>query len=161
MTATWDSRIAAFWENIDDSAPERAFEDMRTLLRELPPDSPEALYEWASLHDFLGMEREAVPLYEAALSSGLSGDRKPQAIIQLASSLRNIGRADEAVQLLIDFPADTLTGDASQAFLALALRDCGRVDEALQVSLLALSRTLPMYRRSIEHYVSEMQANPE
>lgn len=152
MNTSWDAKIDAFWSSADESQPEQTLAAMRELLQELPADAPEALYEWASVHDFLGKEQEAVPLYEAALAAGLSGDRKPQAVIQLASSLRNIGNPEAAVKLLEGASTNTVTGDAADAFLALALRDCGRTDEALQVSLLALSRSLPVYRRPVERY---------
>jgi hypothetical protein len=129
---------------------------MHALVEERPADDPEAVYEWASVHDYLGMEREAIPLYEAALELGLAGAREPQAIIQLASSLRNVGEPDAAVRLLREHPNDEVTGDAAQAFLALALRDSGHQDEALRTALVALSRTLPRYRRAVEHYAEQL-----
>lgn len=155
MTDEWDNRITAFWAAADDSRPGEMMRSMRALVDERPSDDPDALYEWASIHDFLGREREAVPLYRAALENGLNAPRRPQAVIQLASSLRSIGDADGAIALLENHPSDHITGDAAQAFLALALRDAGRNDEALRVALRALARTLPLYSRAVEDYAME------
>lgn len=156
MNGSWEERIAEFWERADDADPESALRAMRRLVEKRPEGDPEARYEWASVHDFLGREAEAVPLYRAALEAGLSGERAPQAVIQLASSLRNIGRADEAVALLADRPADAVTGGAARAFLALALHDAGRPGEALRVALAALAPTLPRYGGVIERYAAEL-----
>ena len=156
MTHTWDDRIEQFWATVGDTEPEVALTAMRALVDERPHGDPEALYEWASIHDSLGYGAEAIPLYRSALDGGLAGVRKPQAIIQLASSLRNVGEAEEAIALLCDLAADEVTGDSAQAFLALALRDAGRHDEALQTALTAFARTLPRYRRSVENYAKAL-----
>lgn len=118
---------------------------------------PDATYEWASVHDFLGRESEAIPLYREALANRLSGDRHPQAIIQLASSLRNVGDAQAAVDLLQDFPQDTAAGAAGRAFLALALYDAGQPGAALRIALKALAPTLPLYGRAITSYADELE----
>ncbi|XAS64258.1 tetratricopeptide repeat protein [Pseudarthrobacter sp. So.54] len=44
----------------------------------------------ASAHDFLVSKTEAIPLHRLALDAGLNDRRRPQAFIQLASSLRNV-----------------------------------------------------------------------
>lgn len=161
MTASWDARIDSFWAAADDTQAEAMLRGMRALISERAADDPEALYEWASIHDFLGREDEAVPLYRAALDKDLQGPRRPQAIVQLASSLRNIGEPAAAVELLEMHPTDSVTGDAAQAFLALALRDCGRNDEALSVALRALAPTLPLYGRSIAGYADDLVPESE
>lgn len=129
---------------------------MRELVAERPATDPDALYELASVHDFLGHEHDAIPLYRAALTSGLSGDRVSQAVIQLASSLRNVGETGAAIALLRDSPTDPVTGSAAEAFLALALHDAGEHSEALKVALTALAPTLPLYSRSVVSYAAEL-----
>ena len=156
MTETWDERVKQFWATFDDTEPKAALAAMRALVDERPEGDPDALYEWASIHDSLGFEAEAVELYRAALDGGLAGARRPQATIQLASSLRNVGEPEAAVELLRDLPPDEITGDSAQAFLALALRDAGFQDEALKTALTALARTLPRYRRSVENYAKAL-----
>jgi hypothetical protein len=80
----------------------------------------------------------------------------------LASSLRNLGNAAEAAQLLfaeLGAPSDELDG-AVRAFLALALVDLGREREAVAVSLVALSEYLPRYNRSLARYANAIAAIP-
>ncbi|MCH4160873.1 MAG: tetratricopeptide repeat protein [Bifidobacterium sp.] len=153
---SWDEQVELFWLTADDTCPDKTLGAMRELVSQRPMDDPEALYEWASVHDFLGRESEAIPLYRSALDHGLAGDRRPQAVIQLASSLRNVGDPQAAIDLLRAHPRDQITGDAAQAFLALALRDAGYNDEALQVALTALARTLPLYQRAIKNYAQDL-----
>ncbi|MCI1643304.1 MAG: tetratricopeptide repeat protein [Bifidobacterium crudilactis] len=125
---SWGEQVELFRSTVDDTCPDETMGSMRELVVQRPEDDPDALYEWASVHDYLGMEAEAIPLYRSALYHGLTGDRRPQAIIQLASSLRDIGDPQAAIDLLRAHPQDQITGDAAQAFLALALRDAGYSD---------------------------------
>jgi hypothetical protein len=152
---SWDDRVAAFWATADDADPV-VVDRMRALVDERAADDPAALFEWASVLDFVGREEEAVAGYEAALAAGLEGERMPQAVVQLASSLRNIGRAEEGAALLRGLGDETVAGAAVSAFLALCLRDAGHPDEALAVALKALAPTLPLYRRSILAYAEEL-----
>lgn len=87
----------------------------------------------------------AVPLYRAALEAGLSGHRRRRAAIQLASSLRNLGNAAEAADLLfaeLQAPSDELDG-AVRGFLAPTLVDLGREREAVALSLASRVRPAP------------------
>lgn len=155
MTA-WEQRVAAFWRDADDADPRATLAAMRTLVEERPADDAAALYEWASVHDFLGLESDAVPLYRAALQGELDADRRTQAVIQLASSLRNVGDADAGIALLEAVPVSDPLHASARAFLALALHDAGRPADALRVALDTLAPHLPAYRRSILDYAAEL-----
>jgi hypothetical protein len=75
-------------------------------------------------------------------------------VIQLASSLRNLGEIDESIALLTaerTAPAEGYA-DATAAFLALALADAGREREGLSIALTALATHLPRYQRSVTNY---------
>lgn len=155
--ADWEARIEQFWETADDADAAGTMARMRELLAERAADDPVALYELASVHDFLGNEREAAPLYRAALDAGLDGARRPQAMVQLASTLRNLGRPRDAIELLRGAELDDATRPGAQAFLALALHDAGEPAEALRVALRALAPTLPLYRNSVTAYAAELR----
>ncbi|WP_320775417.1 tetratricopeptide repeat protein [Streptomyces sp. CRN 30] len=156
----WAERVAAAWAGFEadpeqDGAAFRAVID--ALAGELPEDSPQALFERACAWDSTGHSERAVPLYRRALAGGLSGVSGYQgrrARIQLASSLRNTGRAEEGVALLtpeLDAPSDELD-DAVRATLALCLASLGREREGLALVLGALAPHLPRYRRSMAAY---------
>jgi hypothetical protein len=93
---------------------------------------------------------------------GLDGGRRRQAVIQLASSLRVIGRAEESVALLtaeINAASDNLN-EAVLAFLALALADIGREREAASLALAALAPHLPQYQKTVANY-ARLMVEPE
>lgn len=157
---SWEQRITELWSAIDRYGPEVFVAQIEVLAAELPAQSPVALFERASAQDSTGHPNRAVPLYRAALAAGLAGMRRRRATIQLASSLRNLGDAARAAELLcaeLHAPTDELDG-AVRAFLALALVDLGREREAVALSLTALSKYLPRYNRSLARYASEIAA---
>ncbi|RIJ52363.1 hypothetical protein DZG00_05225 [Clavibacter lycopersici] len=151
----WDARITAFWASADDERADETVAGMRALVAERPADDPRALYELACAHDFVGREAEAVPLYRAAIAGGLDPEHRPFAVIQLASSLRNVGEAGEAVALLEAMPDDA-HAPGRDAFLALALHDAGRPTEALAVALRRLAPALPEYGRAVLAYADDL-----
>jgi len=158
VDAEWEQRITDLWTEIDDHGEEEFVALVESLTAELPPGSAIALFERAAAFDSTGRADRAVPLYEAALDAGLDGERRRRAVIQMASSLRNLGQAQEAVAMLtaeLDATADALDG-AVRAFLALALADVGREREAVSVALTALSGYLPRYNRSLAYYAQEL-----
>jgi tetratricopeptide (TPR) repeat protein len=161
--ASWESRLAALWGAIDCYEPQAFVKQIELLVAELPSASAVGLFEHASAHDSTGHPDLAVPLYRAALTAGLNGLRRRRATIQLASSLRNLGNASEAADLLfteLNASSDELDG-AVRAFLALALVDLGREREAVGHGLIALSNYLPRYNRSLARYASEIAAAPD
>jgi tetratricopeptide (TPR) repeat protein len=162
MTESWDARVHEFWSQADDSDPNAVLAAMGSLIEERPPGDAAALYEWGSALDFLGREAEAIPLYRQALEAGLDNERRPQALIQLASSLRNAGEPGAAIEILEQMQASPITGDAHRAFLAMALFDAGRREDALRIALEALAKTLPLYGRAVAAYVHNLHSeSPE
>ncbi|WSN14901.1 tetratricopeptide repeat protein [Micromonospora sp. NBC_01699] len=120
-----------------------------------------AAFERACAWDSTGHSDRAVPLYRWALDHGLAGYRRRRAVIQMSSSLRNIGQVETAVTVLEaerDIAPATLDeqtralADAISATLALCLVDSGREREAVSVALAALAPHLPRYQRSMGNY---------
>ncbi|MEV0317954.1 tetratricopeptide repeat protein [Streptomyces sp. NPDC050658] len=157
MNETWEKRLAEVWDAVDTYG-ETGAADFRAavdrLVEELPPGSPLAPFERACAFDTTGHSDRAVPLYQEALELGLQGYRRRRTLIQLSSSLRNIGRPEEGVALLtpeLDAPSDELD-DAVRATLALCLANLGREREGLALVLGALAPHLPRYQRSMANY---------
>ena len=154
----WEKRVAELWNALDESEPAEFVAQLDMLVAELPPGSAIGLFERGAAQDSTGHPDLAVPLYRAALEAGLSGLRRRRATIQLASSLRNLGDAEQSVSLLraeLRTDSDELDG-AVRAFLALALVDLGHEREAVAVSLTALSRYLPRYNWSLARYAQAL-----
>jgi tetratricopeptide (TPR) repeat protein len=159
----WEKRVAQAWESIDDY--EGREDEFRALIDdlagELPADDPIAPFERACAWDSTGHSDRAVPLYRSALEHGLSGYRRRRAVIQMASSMRNTGDVEAAIDLLeaerdidpatLDEQTRTLA-DAISATLALCLADAGREREAVSIALEALAPHLPRYQRSMANY---------
>lgn len=158
MSDDWDERVKRLWSSAGNVLPDELLAGMRALAAERPPGDAAAAYELASAYDFLGREADAIPLYRQAIEAGLDAERLPQARIQLASSLRNVGRPDAAVDILSRMQPSAVIGDAHLAFLALSLFDVGRPDAALAVALDALAKTLPLYGRAITDYAAELSS---
>ncbi len=152
--AGWERRVADAWASIDRRSESEFLALIDKLAAELPPDIGVGAFERASSFDSTGHPDLAAPLYRQALDRGLSGERRRRAVIQLASSLRNLGRPQESVALLtaeLDAGPDDLDG-AVRAFLALALTDVGREREAVSLAIAALAPHLPRYQRSVANY---------
>jgi hypothetical protein len=158
-TPDWEQRIAALWAAIDDFDDAAQFRArVEALAAELPEGDGIGRFERACANDSTGRPEQAAPLYREALAAGLTGIRRRRAVIQLASTLRNLGHPDESVALLRaerDEGSDELD-DAVVAVLALALADTGREREAAGLAVGALARHLPRYNRSMAAYAEEL-----
>ena len=161
--AGWEQRLADAWASLTPDADGAGFRALiDALVAELPEGSAIGEFERASAFDSTGLPDRAIPHYRAALATGLTGIRRRRATIQLASSLRNLGLAEESVTLLtgeLAAPSDELD-DAVRAFLALALTDVGREREAVSLALGALAPHLPRYQRSLGNY-ARLLVEPE
>ena len=156
MKSEWEERVAAFWQSADDSKVDETLAAMERLVDELEPTDPLGLFEWASVHDFLGLEPEAISIYKQALHSGLDGLKREKAMIQLASSLRNVGKPAEAVAILESVTFSVETEGAAKAFLALAHLDAGNPSKAMSLALLEFYPSGGLYERPIKFYATDL-----
>jgi tetratricopeptide repeat protein len=156
--ADWGQRLALLWDSLDDRTEDDFLAEMAALVAELPADDPIGLFEQGAAYDSTGHPDLAVGKYRAALAGGLDGLRRRRAVIQLASSLRNLGEADESVALLtaeLDEGPGELH-DELRAFLALALTSVGREREGVALALAALAPHLTRYNRSLAAYAEHL-----
>ncbi|MCP2336114.1 tetratricopeptide repeat protein [Actinomadura rupiterrae] len=152
--SAWEDRVAALWAAFDDYSAADFVAKMEELAAERLDDDAVALYELGGAHDSTGDEVAAAEFYERAFAAGLPDELRRPATIQYASTLRNLGRAAEAVTLLeaeMAAASDDLD-DAVSATLALALTDAGREREAVGHALGALAPHLTRYNRSMANY---------
>ena len=111
--------------------------------------------------DRAGDERAAIKLYDAAYRLGVPAEQRRKFLVGYGSTLRNVGRAEEAVAILAQAVADDPGYPAFTAFLALALADAGHPKAALATMLgCALDAAQPGafdgYERALGEYHREL-----
>jgi cyanophycin synthetase len=149
--------IDALWE-IDDPQARIA---AGAALRAAHPGDPVVAYEYAGIFDSAGQEAAAVGLYEEALDGGLREPLRHRCLIQLASTLRNLGRLDEATARIEDAVAAEPTSIGARMFRAMILHDAGRATEGLRgllevVAAESSDADVQRYRRSLTAYAAEL-----
>ncbi|MFC6355358.1 tetratricopeptide repeat protein [Luethyella okanaganae] len=155
---SWQERVDAVWgdDTLDELEVVRLID---VLVAERPADDAIALFEAAGARDSAGFEAEAEQLYRQALDLGLPPGQRSRAVIQLASTIRNLGKLDESIELLRrerETHPDGQLADATSAFLALALASRGEAIEGLSLALTTLAAHLPRYQRSVRGYAAEL-----
>ena len=110
----------------------------------------------ASANDSYGTEEDAIGFYDKAWALGVPEDERKRFIVGYGSTLRNVGRHRESVELL-QAAVEEFPGYAPHsAFLALALHTDGQHPEALAAALDALLQAgapkLDGYDPALTHY---------
>ncbi len=144
------------WKYRDD--PEKLIWTFQRVFEEYR-ENPIYLFEYANALDFLGKESEAIPLYQQALSLGISGKRKIQAEIQLGSSFSVLGDHVSAITILSRLQKET--GDpAALIFLCIALFRSEETKRSLKTALSFIMSgkhgLLPKYTRALSQYLDEI-----
>lgn len=139
-------------------------EEARDILADLAaryPDNGSIQYQAAAVHDSLGFEREAVPLYERALTLELTVPERSGAMLGLGSTLRTMGEYERASAVLSE--AADLFPDMRcfDVFLAMSLYNEGRYREAMERLLLVVADTsedesVRAYERAIRYYAGRL-----
>jgi len=99
------------------------------------PDDVEAQIAAAYGCDRVGLEHDAIKYYERAWALGVPEEQRKGFAVGFGSTLRNVGRADEAVAILADAITAYPDYAALRAFLALALFSAGHPRAALAAML--------------------------
>jgi hypothetical protein len=158
MTDEWQTRVDAVWADAR-LGPDEVVAAIDALAAERDENDPIALFERAGARDSAGLEVDAEALYRRALAGGLDDERATRAVIQLASTIRNLGKVQESLALLRAEYERRPRGelhDAAAAFYALALVSDGQPALAASVALEALAPHLPRYTRSVTAYAREI-----
>lgn len=153
---TWEHQVKALWAQADDLPAAELVRRMDALAAQAPHPAL-AAFEQAGARDSTGDEAGAEAFYRVALTAGLDEPRRRQATIQLASTLRNLGRPEESLALLdAELAQRDEWWEAVRVFRALVLADLGREREALSDALHLLAGHLPRYQRSVRHYAAAL-----
>jgi len=129
------------------------------------PQDARAQYAAACAHDRLGFERDAIRYYDEVFRLGVPADVRRGFYVGYGSTLRNVGRLDDAIAILGQAIADDPGYPAYGAFLALALGAAGHPRAALAAMLgCALDAARPDafdgYERALTEYHRELLETP-
>jgi predicted Zn-dependent protease len=125
------------------------------------PDEVDAQIEAAYGHDRAGLERIAIGYYEAAHALGVPAGERRNFTVGYGSTLRNVGKIDDAIAVLAQAVADDPEYPAFAAFLALALGSAGHHKAALAAMLgcaldVARPGAFDRYERALSDYHREL-----
>jgi predicted Zn-dependent protease len=128
------------------------------------PDDVHAQIEAAYGHDRTGDERTAIIHYDEAYRLGVPEDMRRRFLVGFGSTLRNVGRAEDAVNVLAQALEHDPQYPAFAAFLALALADLGHPKAALATLLgctldVARDGAFDGYERALAEYHRELLEN--
>jgi tetratricopeptide (TPR) repeat protein len=104
-------------------------------------DDPVLNYQTALAHDNLGLESEAIPLYERAIANGLSGKDLENAIIGLGSSLRCTDQHESSLSVLQDGVDKFPDNWSMKVFLAMTLHELDQTGRAMEMLLTCITQT--------------------
>ncbi|WP_404386842.1 tetratricopeptide repeat protein [Humibacillus xanthopallidus] len=152
-----ESEITALWQMEDPAARVAAAQQ---LVDEHPGDV-RLVFELAGAKDAAGEEQAAIGLYEQALEGGLKEPHRHRAQLQLASSLRAVGRAAEAAPIVADVLEARPHNTAAIMFRALVQADLGQerqaVADLIRATLDATSDVdTQSYRHALRAYADEL-----
>lgn len=144
----------------ENGQPEQARELLLALLGETP-DDPNINYQLAWVHDSMGLESEAVPYYEKAISSGLSGQDRRGALLGLGSTYRTLGQYEHSMRILEQGRNEYPDAREFNVFYAMTLYNLGRNAEAMELLLREVGETsgddgIASYGRAILFYADKL-----
>lgn len=134
------------------------------ILQEIAVQDPENAQLWYQLawaHDSLGLEREAVPHYEKALSLGLPGEDRAGAILGLGSTYRTLGQYEQAKVWFEKGMSEFPERREFEVFYAMVLYNLGEHAQAMKRLLVQLADTssdkgITDYSRAIRFYADQL-----
>jgi len=116
-----EAAIAELWANPDQQARIAQAQELADTV----PGDPRLIFELARAHDTAGDDQEAIALYDKAIGAGLREPHRHRALIQQASSYRNVGDL-AAARRILDVLSEQRPGSAAvAAFRALTMLDQG------------------------------------
>lgn len=140
---------------------EQAREVLVELARSSPTDAV-AQYEAACVHDFLGLEAEAVPFYLTALAGELPPPLRRSAFTGLGSTYRTLGLFQQAQTTLMQGLTEFPQANEIRVFLAMTCFNLGEHKFAVESLLRILASTssdpeVKAYARAIDFYAQDIE----
>ncbi|OBR66899.1 hypothetical protein A7K91_16855 [Paenibacillus oryzae] len=139
-------------------------EEAKTVLLELltqEPLNPSAWYQCAWVHDVMELEREAIPYYKRALEMDLRHEERQGAYLGLGSTLRTLGRYEEAKLIFEEAISKYPDRREYQVFYAMVRFNQNAYNEAMEIVLKQLADTssdkgIQEYKNAIHFYSDKL-----
>lgn len=139
-------------------------DEARAQLTELAsqwPEDADIQYQAACVHDFLGLERQAVPFYLQSLRGTLSPEDRLGALHGLGSTYRTLGQYADAETVLLQAAQEFPNAKEVPVFLAMVHHNLGRSKEAVESLLRLLAETtadagIRQYARAMALYAQDI-----
>ena len=131
-------------KDVDKLRAKDRHEEARDLLVPLAseyPTNPIVQYKTACVYDFLGLEREAVPYYHAAIENDLPDAELRAAYLGLGSTYRTLGQYGESKKILLEGLSHFPEANEIKVFLAMTLYNLGENHEAVSSLLKVIVET--------------------
>lgn len=157
LTPELAATIEAAFNRRDRSNMQPTIDFFENLLTE-HPDNPYVLYEVGGSYDTDGQEEKAVEYYERALP-GLTGETRRKCLLQYGSTLRNLERFDESLDVFKAACAEFPESDSLRVFKSLTLHAAGHKDKALATLLLVIADRLGT--PEIKRYEAAIRGNAD
>lgn len=130
-------------------------------LLEEEPNNAELLYQMAWAHDNLGLEKQAVPYYVAALRYQLGESHRPGALLGLGSTYRTLGQYENAKEILAQGVGEFPNHRELKVFYAMVLYNVGEHAKAMNLLLTELVDTtndagIASFEKAIRFYADKL-----
>lgn len=121
------------------------------------PNNSVVNYQCAWSFDILGLEKEAVPYYEKAISIGLPEKDLQGAFLGLGSTYRTLGQYQKSKEVFEKGLSKFTEDRAMKVFYAMTLYNLNEHSKAMEILLTNLAQTssdknIKTYKRAIEFY---------
>lgn len=125
------------------------------------PDSSAIHYQCAWSFDAQGLEKEAVPHYEKAISLGLPDEDLQEAFLGLGSTYRTLGEYEKSKEVFEKGMAKFTENRALKVFYAMTLYNLKEYSKAMEILLTnltqaSLDENIKRYRRAIDFYSDKL-----
>lgn len=135
--------------------------DLLVALAEAHPQSGSVQYATACIHDFLGLEGQAMPYYLAAIAAGLDQQELRGAYLGLGSTYRTLGRYAESQQIFLAGLEQFPNAAELRVFLAMTCYNLEYYHTAMQTLLHVIAETsadpdVQGYARAIRFYADDL-----
>lgn len=158
--STLQDRLSSAIQLRKDEKHEEARAVLLQLHSEFPEDAQVNL-QCAWIHDLLGLEREAIPFYEKAVATGLTGNDLQDALLGMGSTYRCIGEYQKAKDTFEKALSHFPNNNEFKVFLALTLYNLKEHNTAMEILLTSLLDTtkdegILSYERALRFYSDKL-----